>query len=134
MAAPPHVAHRPTRPLHVCCHAAFALPSPKAPLGYAVYTFHPSLREMFLKHPQFIRNVFEGGLVVTEVYDFLDGRRVYVYGKLHFNQGAVFIRNPGYHFEDTFTQYPTLLRHYITPYVPADPCYFMQVFSDNIPL
>jgi hypothetical protein len=121
-------------PLHVCCHAGFALPSPGAPLGYTIYTFRHSLKQTFLRHSQLVRNVFNGALVVSEVYDFLDGRRVFAYGRLEFGQDTVYITNQAFHFEDAVARYPFLLRHCITPRVPADPCFFVQVYPEDTPL
>jgi hypothetical protein len=71
---------------------------------------------------------------VTEVYDFLDGHRVYVYGHLQFGQNSVYVVNPAYHFEDTIACYPALLRHCVTPRIPVDPCFFVQVYPDDSPL
>jgi hypothetical protein len=120
--------------IYICCRASHALPSPGAPLSYTIYTFCPSLKNTFLWHSQLVWNIFEGSLVVTEVYDFLNGRRVYMYGRLAFGQDSVFVTNQAYHFEDAVACYPTLLRHCVTPHVPADPCFFIQVYSDDSPL
>jgi hypothetical protein len=120
--------------IYTCCRAGFALPSPRAPLGYVVFTFRLSIKETFLRHSALVRNVFEGSLVVTEVYNFLDGRRVYVYGHLQFGQNSVYVVNPAYHFEDAIARYPALLRHCVTPRIPADPCFFVQVYPDDSPL
>jgi hypothetical protein len=120
--------------IYVCCRAGYALPSPGAPLGYTIYTFRPSLKNTFLRHSQLIRNVFEGSLVVSEVYDFLDGRRVFAYGRLAFGQDSVFVTNQAYHFEDAVASHPALLRHCLTPRIPADPCFFVQVYPDDTPL
>jgi hypothetical protein len=120
--------------IYTCCRAGYSLPSPRAPLGYIIFTFRLSIKETFLRHSTLIRNVFEGSLVITEVYDFLDGRHVYVYGHLSFGQDSVYVVNPAYHFEDTVARYPALLRHCVTPRIPADPCFFVQVYPDDTPL
>jgi hypothetical protein len=120
--------------IYTCCHAGFALPSPGAPLGYVIFTFHLFIKETFLRHSALVCNVFKGSLVVTEVYDFLNGRRVYVYGHLSFGQDSVYVVNPAYHFEDAVARYPALLRHCVTPRIPADPCFFVQVYPDDTPL
>jgi hypothetical protein len=80
--------------LHFCSRAGYAPPAIESPLGYLVYTFRPSIRETFLKHSQLVRNVFEGSLVISDVYDFLDGRRVYIYGKLRFTAHCIIVGNP----------------------------------------
>jgi hypothetical protein len=118
-------------PLHVCCCAGFALPSPGAPLGYTIYSFRHSLKQTFLHRLQLVCNVFDGALVVSEVYDFLNGHRVFAYGRLAFGQNSVFIVNQAFHFEDAVARYPFLLCHCITPHVPADPCFFVQVYPED---
>jgi hypothetical protein len=60
--------------LHLCSRAGYAPPAADTPLGYICYTFRPSIRATFLKHSQLVRNVFEGALVISDLYDFLDGR------------------------------------------------------------
>jgi hypothetical protein len=81
-----------------------------------------------------VRNVFEGSLIIADVYDFLDGRHVYIYGKLHFNNSLVYITDQTLHFEDTVAQHPHLLCHCLTPRLPADPCSFLTIFPDASPL
>jgi hypothetical protein len=120
--------------IYTCCRAGYSLPAPGAPLSYIIFTFRLSIKETFLRHSTLVHNVFEGSLVITEVYDFLDGCRVYVYGHLSFGQDSVYVVNPAYHFEDAVARYPALLRHCITPRIPADPCFFVQVYPDDTPL
>jgi hypothetical protein len=120
--------------LYVCCRAGLTFPTPDLPLGFITYSFRHSIRETFSKHGSLVRNVFTHSLVVTEVYDFLDGRRIICYGKLSFNQGAIYIIDPAFHFEDIARQYPQLLRHCISPRIPADPCFFIRTFPDVSPL
>jgi hypothetical protein len=120
--------------IYTCCCAGFALPSPGAPHGYIIFTFRLFIKETFLRHSALICNIFEGSLVITEVYDFLDGRRVYVYRHLQFGQDSVYVVNPVHHFEDAIAHYPALLCHCITPHIPADPCFFVQVYPDDTPL
>jgi hypothetical protein len=120
--------------LHLCSCAGYAPPAIESPLGYLVYMFRPSIRETFLKHPQLVRNVFEGSLVISDVYDFLDGRRVYIYGKLRFNIDSVYIMDQTLHFEDAVARHPYLLQHCLTPRLPADPCSLISVFPDASPL
>jgi hypothetical protein len=120
--------------IYTCCRAGYSLPSPGAPLGYIVFTFRLSIKETFLHHSTLVRYVFEGSLVIIEVYDFLDGRRVYMYRHLSFRQDSVYVVNLAYHFEDAVARYPALLCHCVTPRIPADPCFFVQVYPDDTPL
>jgi hypothetical protein len=120
--------------LHLCSHAGYAPPAADSPLGYIVYTFRPLIRTTFLKHSQLVRNVFEGSLVISDIYDFLDGRRVYIYGKLCFNIDSVYITDQTLHFEDAIARHPYLLQHCLTPRLPADPCSLISIFPDASPL
>jgi hypothetical protein len=120
--------------LHLCSHVVYAPPATDSPLGYIVYMFRPSICTTFLKHSQLVRNVFEGALVISDVYDFLDGRRVYIYGKLHFNIDSVYITDQTLHFEDAVARHPYLLQHCLTPRLPADPCSLISIFPDTSPL
>jgi hypothetical protein len=120
--------------LHLCSCAGYAPPAADSLLGYILYTFRPSIRTTFLKHSQLVRNIFKGALVISDVYDFLDGRRVYIYGKLCFNIDSVYIMDQTLHFEDAVAQHPYLLRHCLTPRLPADPCFLISIFPDASPL
>jgi hypothetical protein len=120
--------------LHLCSCAGYAPPATDTPLGYICYTFRPSIRATFLKHSQLVRNVFEGTLVISDLYDFLDGCRVYIYGKLRFGIDSVYITDQTLHYEDAVAQHPYLLRHCLTPRLPADPCSFISIFPDASPL
>jgi hypothetical protein len=122
-------------PLYVCCHAGYAPPTVDIPFGYLVYTFRPSIRKTFLKHGHLVHNVFEGALVVSEVYDFLDGRRIYTYGKLRFHQDTVRITHQTLHFEDALSCYPFLFHHTLHPHrLPEDPCSFIHTYPNDCPL
>jgi hypothetical protein len=120
--------------LHLCSRAGYAPPTADTPLSYICYTFRPSIRATFLKHSQLVRNVFEGALVISDLYDFLDGRRVYIYGKLRFGVDSVYITDQTLHYEDAVARHLYLLRHCLTPRLPADPCSFISIFPDASPL
>jgi hypothetical protein len=120
--------------LHLCSRTGYAPPAADSLLGYIVYMFRPSIRMTFLKHSQLVRNIFEGALVISNVYDFLDGCRVYIYGKLCFNIDSVYIMDQTLHFEDAVARHPYLLRHCLTPRLPADPCSLISIFPDASPL
>ena len=120
--------------LHFCSRAGHFPSTPDVPLGYTVYCFRASLKALFLGHSQLVRNIFVNALVVSQVYDFLDGHRIFVYGKLQFGDNSVYITDQAVHFEDIIASYPQLLRHCITPRLPPDPSYFVHLFSDHTPL
>ena len=121
-------------PLVICSHAGYSEPSRDTPLGYICYTYRPSLRQTFLRHPAYVRLCFAGALVITEIHDFLDGRRVYTYGRLHFNGADIFILDQGYHCEDTLRVQPFLFRYTLSPRLPLDPFAFVRVFPEEEPL
>jgi hypothetical protein len=120
--------------LHLCSRAGYAPLAIDTPLGYICYTFHPSIRVTFLKHSQLVRNVFKGALVISDLYDFLDGHQVYIYGKLRFNIDSVYITDQTLYFEDAVARHPYLLWHCLMPCLPADPCSFISIFPDASPL
>jgi hypothetical protein len=120
--------------LTVCANAGHSAPTLDAPLGYIHYTYRASLRDTFLRHPAYVRLCFSGALVVSELHDFLDGRRIYTYGRLRFDNTSVYITDQAYHFEDTVRTYPQLLRFTLTPRIPADPLALVRVFRNEDPL
>ena len=121
-------------PLHFCSCAGRYPATANVPLGYILYSFRASLKNLFLGHSQLVRNIYVNALVVAEVYDFLDGCCILVYGKLQFGENSVYITDQAVHFEDIVAQYPQLLRHCITPRLPPDPSYYVHIYSNNTPL
>jgi hypothetical protein len=65
--------------LHLCSRTGYASPAVDTPLGYICYTFRPSIRTTFLKHSQLVRNVFEGSLVISDLYDQGNCTQIYMY-------------------------------------------------------
>jgi len=121
-------------PLHFCSRALHFPATTNVPLGYTVYCFRDSLKALFLGHSQLVRNVFVNALVVSQIYDFLDGQQIFIYGKLLFGENAAYITDQAVHFEDIISSYPQLLRHCISPRLPPDPSYFVHIYSDHTPL
>jgi len=120
--------------LTICAHAGHASPALDTPLGYIEYSYRPSIRATFLRHSALIRLCFVNALVISQIFDFLDGRRIYVYGRLEFGEDSVFITNQGFHTEDACRVYPQLLRYTLTPRLPADPFSLVRLFRDEEPL
>jgi hypothetical protein len=120
---------------YVCCHAGYSPLMLDIPFSYLVYTFWLFICKHFLKHGHLVHNIFEGALVVSEVYDFLNGCHIYTYRKLHFYQNTVCIIHQALHFEDTLSCYPFLFCHTLHPYrLPKDPCTYIYTYPNNCPL
>jgi hypothetical protein len=120
--------------LTVCAHAGFASPAHDTPLGYIQYSYRPSIRATFLHHSALIHLCFVNALIISQIFDFLDSRRIYIYGRLEFGEDSVFITNQGFHTEDTCRVYPQLLHYTLTPRLPADPFSLVHLFREEDPL
>jgi hypothetical protein len=117
--------------LTICAHAGYASPANDTPLGYIQYSYRPSIRSTFLRHSSLIRLCFSNALVISQIFDFLDGRRIYIYGRLRFDGNSVYITNQGFHTEDTCWVYPQLLRYTLMPRLPADPFSLVRLFPEE---
>jgi hypothetical protein len=113
-------------PLTICSNAGLSPPLHDAPHGYIHYTFRPSIKSTLLKHPLYIRLCFTQAEVITDIYDFLDGRLIYTYGKLGFDDTTVYLLDQSHHFEDTARVHPYLLCFTFTPRLPLDPLTFIR--------
>jgi len=120
--------------LTICAHAGLSLPTNDTPFGYIQYSYRPSIRDTFLRHSTIVRLCFSNALVISQIFDFLDGRRIYIYGRLRFDRDSVYITNQGFHTEDTCRIYPQLLRYTLTPRLPADPFSLVRLFPEENPL
>jgi hypothetical protein len=99
-----------------------------------VYSFRDSIRDSFLRLPNFARACFVDSVVLATIHDFLDGRRIYTYGCLRFHANQVYVVGQTYHFEDTTRTYPNLLRFSLSPRIPLDPLLHVRVYRDEDPL
>jgi hypothetical protein len=120
--------------LITCSRAGLSPPTLDIPLGYIHFSYRASIKHVFTRLPNFARGCFSNALVISEIHDFLDGRRIFTYGFLHFDSGRIFIRNQGYHFEDAVRSHRLLLRYTLSPRLPLDPFAFLRVFRDEDPL
>jgi hypothetical protein len=59
--------------LTVCAHASLAFPASDTPLGYIQYSYHPSIRATFLCHSALIHLCFTNALIISQIFNFLDG-------------------------------------------------------------
>jgi hypothetical protein len=69
-------------PLYVCCYAGYFPLTLDISFGCLVYTFQLLIHKLFLKHKHLIHNIFEGVLVVSEIYNFLNKCHIYMYGNV----------------------------------------------------
>jgi len=120
--------------LTICFYAGYAPPTLDIPLGYAHYTWRTNLQNIFWRAPPSALSCFTGSLVLLDIHDFLDGRRIHTYGFLHFDSGRVFIDNQAYHLEDQVRTYPLFLRYTLTPHLPLDPFSYIHATADEAPL
>jgi len=118
----------------VCAAAGLASPLTSIPLGYIHYSFRASIKDTFQQRPTSHRICYSGALILSEVYDFLDGRRIFVYGFLYFDSGRIFITNQSYFCEDAARVHTHLLRYTLTPRLPLDPFLCIGAFRDEDPL
>src|SRR5258708_6376619 len=59
-------------PLPVCTVAGSADPSPEAPFGFLLFSFQRSICYILCSHPTYIHACFEGTLIISDIYNFLD--------------------------------------------------------------
>jgi hypothetical protein len=121
-------------PLTVCSRAGHSPAYPQLPLGFLVYSFRTSIRDTLLRLPLFARLCFSYSTVLAELHDFLDGRRIYTYGRLRFANGKVYLVDQTYHIEDSVLTYPSLLRFSLSPRVPSEPLANIRTYRDEDPL
>ena len=104
--------------LPICAVAGSADPTPEAPFGFLLFSFQRSISYVLHSHPSYICACFEGTLVIFDIYDFLDGRCVYLYGYLYFVGNNLFIQQQSYHTKDLCCLVPHLLCFCFTPCIP----------------
>ena len=121
-------------PVFACSKAIRYPPTLELPLGYIKYSFRDGLREVFSPHSLLVKSAFSGAPAILETVDFLDGRRVTMYGYLDFDEAFVYLKGQGYHCEDDVRTYPLLLSYCLTPRLPADPWVHISVHHETVPL
>ena len=125
-------------PLVACSKAILDNPSADLPLGCIKYDFREGIWKAFTPYNRLIRQAYQRTLVIIEVQDFLDGRRVTTYSYLRFvnrfGADQVFAINQTYNFEDAVRTSPSLLSYSFTPRIPADPFDFVSAYPDDEPL
>ena len=120
--------------LYACSKAIRYPPMLELPLGYVKYSFRDGLREVFSPFSLQVKSAFSSAAVILETVDFLDGRRVTMYGYLDFDEAFVYLKGQGYHCEDDVRTYPLLLSYCLTPHLPADPWVHISQHHETVPL
>ena len=121
-------------PVYACSKAICYPPTLELPLGYIKYSFHNGLREVFSPYSLLVKSAFSGAAVILKTVDFLDRRRVTMYGYLDFDEAFIYLKGQGYHCEDDIRTYPLLLSYCLTPRIPADPWVHVSVHHETVPL
>ena len=121
-------------PVYACGKAVRFPPTLELPLGYIKYSFRDGLKDVFSPFSLLVKSAFSGVPAILETLDFLDGRRITVYGYLDFDEAFVYLKGIGYHCEDDVRVYPLLLSYCLTPRIPSDPFAHVSVHHDNVPL
>ena len=118
--------------LAICAHASLLPPTPDLPLGYICFTYHPSLRATLQNLPHYACLCFSGTLAVTDVFDFLDGRRIISYSYIGVDPSGVGLSNQTCHLEDAARLHHHLLRYTLAPRLPLDPLPHVCVVPDGL--
>ena len=118
--------------LAICAHTGLLPPTPDLPLGYICFTYRPSLHAALQNLPHYARLCFSGALAVTDVFDFLDGRRIISYGYISVDPSDVGLSNQTCHLEDAARLHHHLLRYTLVPRLPLDPLPHVRVVPDGL--
>lgn len=100
--------------LPICAIVARTPLTPEMPFGYLVFSFRHSLKFLACR-PAFIHACYQGAVVISDIYDFLDRRTVFCYGRIYFADDHVYIRDLAYHPEDLLHSAPHLFCYCLTP-------------------
>jgi hypothetical protein len=108
--------------------------APGTPLGYIKYDFRQGIVDQFRDKGRAEKTGYEKSLVLLAIYDFLDGRRILVYGFLSFGAESIYVKGQAFHCEDLLRTYPGLFAYTLNPRLPVDPFVHVSVHSETNPL
>ena len=126
--------HYNLRPVVICSRLVRHEPAPSIPLGFIHYDFKVGIEETFRNLGPGERSGYAGALVVISIYDFLDGRRITVYGYLELDIASTYVKWQAFHCEDLLRTYPGLFAYTLSPRIPVDPFSYISVHPETIPL
>jgi hypothetical protein len=104
------------------------------PLGYLEISFRDAIKFLFQQFPPDWLEQFEGATVPLVIFDFLDGRRVTVCGKLHFTENGIFVVDRVIRTEDLLRTKPYLFAFVCIPRAPANPLVHVDYSDADTPL
>jgi hypothetical protein len=77
---------------------------------------------------------FEGAYVTLLIFDFLDGRRATIRGKLHFTPDGLYCTDRVLYTEDLLRTDPSLFRFVCNPRTPTNPLAHVGYADETNPL
>ena len=121
-------------PVHLCAKVGRHPYSLHFPLGYLEISFRDAIKFLFRQFPPAWLEHFEGAYVTLLIFDFLDGRRVTVKGKLHFTSDGLYCTDRVLYTEDLLRTDPSLFRFTCNPRTPTNPLAHVGYADETIPL
>ena len=104
------------------------------PLGYLEVSFKEALVLLFAQLRPKWRQHFEGSYLPFLTFDFLDGRRATVSGKMHFTENGLFVIDRIVRTEDSLCTNPHLFAFVPTPRTPANPLSLVGYADETVAL
>jgi hypothetical protein len=120
--------------VNICSRLVWHESAPGTPLGFIKYDFRFGIVDQFRDKGFTEKTSYEGSLVIIAIYDFLDGRRIIIYGFLVFSEASIYVKGQAFHCEDLLRTYPRLFAYTLNPRLPVDPFVHVAVHSETIPL
>jgi hypothetical protein len=120
--------------VNICSRLVRHESAPGTPLGFIKYDFRQGIVDQFRDKGFAEKTGYEGSLLILAIYDFLDGRRIIVYGYLAFGTESIYVKGVAFHCEDLLRTYPGLFAYTLNPRLPVDPFVHVSVHSETNPL
>jgi len=109
-------------PIIFCSNLSVHPANATFPHGRLTYSFRESILRKLSSLPPVFRPAYAGSLVILSVFDFLDGRLLYTYGYIAFDDlDTPFVDHLTTHTEDLLRNKPDLLHFALSPRIPVDP-------------
>ncbi len=106
----------------LCSSLGVYQPDDWFPFGRLLYSFSHSLGTRFNHPSELIALTFVDSLIPLYIHDFLDGRHLFIYGYLDWNdEGLPIAKDVSFSFQDTLRSNPFLARYTLFPRLPFDP-------------
>jgi hypothetical protein len=121
-------------PVHLCAKVGRHPYSLHFPLGYLEVSFRDAIKFIFRSFPPDWLEHFEGAYVTLLIFDFLDGRRATIRGKLHFTSDGLYCTDRVLYTEDLLRADPSLFRFVCNPRTPTNPLAHVGYADETNPL